>query len=648
VDAESRARPDATRGTSLIGTPAYMAPEQVRGSGPVDARADLYALGVMLFQMLTGRLPFTAASAMETALARLYEPPADPLSLRPALPRALAAVLQRALAREADDRFQTADELATALSGERPAGPDLAEYLRARAVTARRGMTAAARWSLNRQMADEATLGPTLDDESVRTPAVPPLPHPHPEPSGRELKVTVLLLRFRGAAEDEYLAHGLTEEIIDRLSESEGLLVTSVNVVRSLTDAERTPAALGEKLRTQVILDGTLQVSPTGLLATVRLCEVERGLQFAVRRFERADRNVLALAAEAAHALAGLLSVQLDQSQCDIASDTVAVDLYMQARHRYQSLNNADAAQSVALFEMALARLPEDPTLLSGYARSLARLWFFAGHGAGERATRAAERAVQISPERSESLLALATVQLNANRVVDAAGTLRRVLVSAQRLAEAHELVGHLLSETGPMDLALRHLNCATLLDSAVPRARFSAARVHALEGRPEAALSALIFSSNDASYSFGRWVGTTRVLGWFRDRERARAYLDDPDLNRPENQQARKNIAFIAGQCELTREEFVPAIFRGTTTSPRGYMFGLQLSIEYYCHRQQLAEAMQTLLELNRYTLVDIEWLDYCPLLAELRRAPEFPAVRARVAEAARLVRRALGIHEG
>mgnify|MGYP000025204675 CR=1 FL=1 len=100
------------------------------------------------------------------------------------------------------------------------------------------------------------------------------------------------------------------------------------------------------------------------------------------------------MALEIAQVVGGLLTVHVDQSQGGIVSDPVAVDLYMRARHEYHSMNSGAAAQSVELFERALARMPDEPPLLTGYALALARHWFFAGEGAAARATLAAERAV--------------------------------------------------------------------------------------------------------------------------------------------------------------------------------------------------------------------------------------------------------------
>ena len=99
----------------MVGTPAYMSPEQVLG-GEVDGRADLYAMGVVLYRLLSGQLPFKARSGIEMAHKQMYDPPTPVRQLRTELPDACEAILLRALAKVPDDRYQTADEFRAALA----------------------------------------------------------------------------------------------------------------------------------------------------------------------------------------------------------------------------------------------------------------------------------------------------------------------------------------------------------------------------------------------------------------------------------------------------------------------------------------------------------------------------------------------------
>jgi serine/threonine-protein kinase len=105
---------DLTEAGTVLGTAKYLAPEQVRGE-PADARTDVYALGLVLYELLCGRVPFSAATDRATALQRLAVDPLRPRQVRAGIPRSLETVVLRAIARRPDDRYPTAAELRTAL-----------------------------------------------------------------------------------------------------------------------------------------------------------------------------------------------------------------------------------------------------------------------------------------------------------------------------------------------------------------------------------------------------------------------------------------------------------------------------------------------------------------------------------------------------
>jgi serine/threonine-protein kinase len=122
--AKAVADADLTQPGLMVGTAKYLAPEQVRGE-PVDARTDIYSLGVVLYEMLCGRPPFAADTDASTALARLHRDPLRPRQVRANVPRALEEVVGKAMAREPDQRYASASDLRAALlAGGAPASPE--------------------------------------------------------------------------------------------------------------------------------------------------------------------------------------------------------------------------------------------------------------------------------------------------------------------------------------------------------------------------------------------------------------------------------------------------------------------------------------------------------------------------------------------
>src|SRR5262245_46452632 len=130
----------------LVGTPAYMSPEQVEGYD-VTATADVYAFGVVLYEMVTGRLPFEGGSALSTVLKRFRETPESPRHHAPGLPSCWEAAILRCLEREADDRFTSANHVVKALQAESvPPRPARRRRLRLAAAVAALAVAAGGTW----------------------------------------------------------------------------------------------------------------------------------------------------------------------------------------------------------------------------------------------------------------------------------------------------------------------------------------------------------------------------------------------------------------------------------------------------------------------------------------------------------------------
>jgi serine/threonine-protein kinase len=234
---------DASRTQQIVGTPYYMAPEQVEGLAATP-RSDLYALGVLAWEMLVGDPPWTGSGVAQVALRRLLEAPPDPRERRPDLAAPLAEAVLRCMARQPEDRFASAIEARDA-------------FVR-----------------------------------SVRA-SVAPQPAARPAQTGaltRQRSLVVLPLRHSGSSEDAYLAEGVADDLSDALSSVKGVRVLSRS---TLGGHASDPREIGTKLGLTHVIEGQFRRQDATCRISLRLVEVESGVVAWAQRFELAVDRVL-------------------------------------------------------------------------------------------------------------------------------------------------------------------------------------------------------------------------------------------------------------------------------------------------------------------------------------------------------------------
>jgi serine/threonine-protein kinase len=614
----------------FVGTPEYMSPEQAEGN-PVDVRTDIYSLGVVLFELLTGALPFVGTNPLVTAAARLLRPPPDPRNKRPGLPEALAQVTLRAMSRQAQDRYATAGELARAVSEA------------VQSVTGSFDTVAAPAKSGGTPIVVGGT-GLTLSGQLERRDSPPTISsslNPGPNAAAQR-SLVVLPFRNQGPAEDGYLAEGLTDDLIDALSMVPSLRVRSRGAVaaqlRQLNKELPDPCEVGRALGAELLVDGSVRRAGNALRIAARLLTSSDGTQLWAQRFDRPAADALMVSDEVAQAVAGAVLSGQSLPQRSVLKDAEAVDLYLRARTFYHQGGMDNQQQAIKLFEQALTLRPDDPMLLSAYAMSRAKLWFFGVGGQGELARHAAERAVAVAPERADAQLAMAMVCFYHG---DAAGALRHAREAVQRApnnAEAYDLIGRVLAETGPAGAALRYLERAYELDSAVGlRTVLDRARVKALQGEWSEIEPMLDSAERSGLPQNATWIVRARFAGWQPDREAAaKRLLQHPYVQSGQNPRIRSLLLVVSGD---TKEDFEKVFFPNLSSdqsSPRSRSFFFQLLTESCMVRKQHDAAIRALARSIDAGLFDWLWLDRCPLLNDLRRDLRFQALRKIVIERA------------
>jgi serine/threonine-protein kinase len=586
---ESRDESSKTMGRA-VGTPAYMAPEQVSGSTDVDARADIYAFGAILFEMLTGHHAWPGDSALAVAAARLVEPPPDPRKHRPGLSKSLCDVVLRCLARDRESRFANDGDLDRALAAA--------------------------------DVSDE-TAAPARARQTV----------PPPMADARERTVAVVPFRNFGPPDDAYFVEGLVEDLVDTLATVRGLRVRGRGYAEA---ADRDVVETGRRLGVDVVVDGSVRRSGDTLRVSARVVGVADGFQLWSSRFERPAGGAFALNDEVARAIASALAAKVEEAPRAQTADPVAIDLYFRAKHAVGRFWAAEGmADAISLFKEALARAPNDVTILAGYVHAQIGRNFFAPL-ATEEATSFVRRALTAAPRLPEPWVALAALRFNHKD--DPAGAVRALhhaVDLAPSSSEAHDLTGRILLEADAMDDAIAHLERALWLDPSQRWSRIDRMRAAALCGDWHKARE-VFDTAGDPGWIGHRMVHQARLWSW----------PDAPMIEiavLPENVDPRfvdivKTFEMFhrdrrAGTRTRPVDEVrtpMEALMTRASSQKRARRFFFQLMTEQlmlYAHHDAALDAIESAVNEG---LIDLSWMRRLRLLDPVRENPRFTAALA------------------
>ena len=412
----------------VLGTPAYMSPEQARGGQDVDARSDIYSLGCMAFEMLTGHRPFADADLAAIALRGDESLPA--LSTHcPDLPSALDDVLARALAPRPDDRFQSTTAMAEALGDAAvPAAPsiDRREHADRTHSAWYRGWratvtvaTAAAMVVGVLVLRRSSTAGPPggMALAARNAGQADGMPAAASGPT-----LAVLPFENVGHADDAYFAQGVSDELTRRLTSVAGVRVMSPGSTRQYRNTTKSPADVGREMGVDYLLDGHVRWDRVDsgarrVRVTVELVRSQDGSTVWADRYEAKTEDLFTVESSIGERVATALEVALDEPERRTISarPTENFEAYSYFL-RGEALRTAESdafntsPHAVAMYERAVALDPK-------FALAFARLSQTHGNiywaNTDRTATRlalmraAAENAVRLDPELPEARLAL-------------------------------------------------------------------------------------------------------------------------------------------------------------------------------------------------------------------------------------------------
>jgi serine/threonine protein kinase/tetratricopeptide (TPR) repeat protein len=393
-----------TRSGSTVGTAAYMSPEQT-GAGEVDQRTDIWSLGVVLYEMLTGRRPFEAEYDTALIYAILNTEPTPLASARPELPVFLQHVVSQCLARNPDQRYQRIGELLVDLS-RRNTG-----VLQTPTVSPPPSSTRRTRTVWYAVITAGVIVLFVVGDVLLR-------PHDKkPEPGSRLKMIAVLPFENLGPAEEEYFADGLTEEITSRLSAISTLGVISRTSAMQYRRSQKTLPVVASELGVDYVLEGSVRWVTTGarkrLRVTPRLIQVSGDRHLWADNLDRTLDDVFTVQTEIASRVVIALGVVLREREREIGEPipTRNVDAY-QAYLRGRASAGYEESKlnlAIAMFTRAVAI---DSTFAQAYAALAAchlRYYWYGYDRSAQRtalASQALDRAFALQPDLPEAYLA--------------------------------------------------------------------------------------------------------------------------------------------------------------------------------------------------------------------------------------------------
>ena len=430
----------------VLGTVAYMSPEQSRGK-TVDARTDLWSLCVVLYEMLSGRQPFTGESSTDVLANILHREPPRLVLAKEELAPEISALLGKALSKERLGRYATSRDLLADLK------------------------------AAQKRQQFEAELG-RQSSAADRGSAAPAPRFTRSGGSSAPLRQAIAVLPFRNlsaAAENDYFCDGLAEELLNALAKIDGLKVAARSSAFGFRDKSAAVSEIGRLLGVTTVLEGSVRTSGNRMRIAVQLVNAADGYHLWSERYDREMRDIFDVQDEITLAIVDALKLRLfgDERAAALKRGTenaAAFELYLRGRHCWNQRTADSVRQAVEHYQRAIA---EDP----GYALAYAGLaecfvlfpWLSVAppHDSMPRARAAAEQALAIDDTIAEAHAALG-VYLSFYAWDQAASEreLRRAIELQPSSAIAHHWLGNIaLLAMGRWDESLAAVRRAGELD---------------------------------------------------------------------------------------------------------------------------------------------------------------------------------------
>jgi serine/threonine-protein kinase len=468
---------DATAAdTALRGTPAYVAPEVFEGAAPTP-QSDLYAVGVLLFYLVSGTFPVLADTIDGLRQAHAAGRRRALSDVRPDVPPAFERIVDHAMAADPAARPESAGQLAAMLDG-LLAAPDAGE--------ARENRSPRPSNRMRRRLVSAVFAAVTLGIAALVWLAGNSGPGTPAAATPRRDSIAILPFRDISGQPDDYLSEGITDELTDNLATIGNLRVIAGTSMAAYRDVARTPMQIGQELGVATALQATVRRAGGTLQIVAELFDTATGAQIWSGRFERPLGNAATLKTEIARRIA--LALKTELSDLEVArlrggrpTAPEVVDLYLRGRHEVAQRTDQTLQRAVILFRDALVRDPGFAPAQAGLAEAYIHMGVYGSLPTEEafpRAEAAARAAVKIDPQLAEAHATLGFALKNRFQWREAEDSLTRAIALKPSDANAHQWYSVLLTQLGRFAQAKAEIKTAISLD---PLSRAPALQLAAL-----------------------------------------------------------------------------------------------------------------------------------------------------------------------
>jgi len=401
----------------IIGTPEYMSPEQVEGK-EVDQSSDIYSLGVILYEMTTGKLPFEGDTPLSIALKHKTEAPSDPRKINIQIPEGLSQLILRCMNKDKEKRYKDTKELLSELIKIEEGVATVERIMPARKPTSSSEITVTFRkpWIMIAAIIAVVVVVGIAFLYFRREAPVPP--------STETKMLAILPFGNLGPAEDGYFADGITEELTSRLSALHGLGVISRTTTKQYKDSDKTTRQIGEELGVDYILEGTVRWDRSAegkgrVRVTPQLISVSDDTHLWSDSYNRALEDIFSVQSEIAEQVAKQLDivVLVPERKALYAKPTdnlEAYDLFLRGvKHSEVGMNNRISGEINQAVELMKKAIELDADFTVAYI-ALAYIHTLAYHSGidrteerKEQAREAVDKVLELEPDLPEAQLAL-------------------------------------------------------------------------------------------------------------------------------------------------------------------------------------------------------------------------------------------------